>query len=241
MTKVLFSRADFEDATKSSGLMLAPAINYFTSKGLRVDDLDGSRATKANVDASISSEKPAAIISNGHGDDTRHTLFNYEVVYETCSCDELNGVEIVYLFSCLNGRSLVPDAVEKGARAVIGYNQTFGWVQTGTNPLTDTHASGTAEAVQALAKAIADGKTAQECVQASTTVWDQQIAKWQMSSDSYAAEVLKWMLSNRNAQVLAGDPNARLSVQGPAIPAIPIPKGAAISVVAGLLLLLLAA
>lgn len=208
--KVLFARASFEEATQSSALMLAPAINYFVGKGLRIDDLVGSRATKANVDASINSERPAAIISNGHGDDTRHTLYNYEVVYETCSCDELNGIEIVYLFSCLNGRNLVPDAVEKGAKAVIGYNQTFGWVQTGTNPLTDTHASGTAEAVQALVKAMADGKTAQEEVQASTDVWNQQIAKWQASDDPYAAEVVKWALSNRDAQVLSGDPSARL-------------------------------
>jgi hypothetical protein len=93
-------------------------------KSMYVTDLEGAEAVRKNLENSITKENPQLIFLNGHGD--RKTVLGHkdEVILDLNNA-KLTKDKIVYALSCDSLEMLGKISVEKGAKAYIGYKESF--------------------------------------------------------------------------------------------------------------------
>ena len=96
-------------------------------KEIHLNNLEGTKANRKNVEAGLSSKEKTLAFFNGHG--------NEEIVFghqDKPILDENNvGLtkdKIVYALACSSLVTLGEVAVRKGAKAYIGYSEEFMWV-----------------------------------------------------------------------------------------------------------------
>lgn len=94
---------------------------------IRLNELEGSKANRKNLESSLSTSERTLAFLNGHG--------NQEVVFghidkPILDKDNVNltNDKIVYALACDSLVKLGKLAVEKGAKAYIGYKDEFMWV-----------------------------------------------------------------------------------------------------------------
>lgn len=213
----LFARPNFDRATGYAHYYMNIAAGY-AARNMRVIDLDGSGATKANIFAALEEEDPVFCYLNGHGNADTYTAQNKEVVMQTCHGDESLIGRIVLLLSCSCGIRLAQSAVSKGATTVFGWTVDFTWIAA-EDPATDPYAKGYFEAVNAISNALAIGKTTKEAMDMSLASWNQWIDYWTRSVDSYASMVVQYMVHDRDGQKLFGSTSARITT-----PMAPMPE-----------------
>ena len=219
----LFVRPLFDKATSYAHYYMDVAAAY-AAQNLRVIDLDGNGATKANIFAALEGEDPIFCYWNGHGNADTYTAQNKEVVMQTCHGDESLIGRIVLLLSCSCGIRLAQDAVTKGATTVFGWTVDFTWIALEDPP--DTYSQGFFESVNAISDALAYGKTTQEAMDLSLAAWNQWIDYWTKSADPHASQVIQWLVHDRDGQKLFGSTAARITTPTPPPPdggEIPVP------------------
>lgn len=212
----LFVRPLFDMATSYAHYYMDLAAGY-AAGNMRVIDLDGNGATKANIFAALEGEDPVFCYWNGHGNADTFSAQDKEVVMQTCSGDESLIGRVVLLLSCSCGIRLAPDAVSKGATTVFGYTVDFTWIAV-EDPATDPYARGYFEAVNTISNALAYGKTTQEAMNLSLASWNQWIDYWAGSADPYASAVIQYMVHDRDGQTLFGSTSARITTPTPPPP-----------------------
>lgn len=111
---------------------------------------------------------------------------------------------------------LGPDAVNKGGRCYIGWDQDFVWVMEQVqDPLVDPKARGFFEAVLEILYRLSDGASTSDAFRASMDVWNYWIDFWTKSTDPDAPLVLQHMIHDRDSQKLIGDETASVTVGVP--------------------------
>ena len=227
------SRPCFDPATCYGALGLKHAVDYFIDAGFLVDDYYAGDATRENIIKSLEEKDPILFFMVGHGSKSVTTCQNLEKLFWVCNCKELSG-RVVYTLSCLCGKELGPDIIEKDGWCYIGYNYVFGWVQVKPgDPLDDRYARGFYEAVLEILYSLADGLTTGEAYKRSIDKWNYWIDYWSRQDDILASLVLAWMISDRDHQVLIGDENARVAI--PVLPATLIPATLPLMIIGGVI------
>jgi hypothetical protein len=215
--RALFVRPSFEAATYVGSLALKRAVDDWAARGYAYTDLEGANATRANILGDLSSNDPLFTVLLGHGNETTYTAQNYERVFWKSDCGALAG-RVVFALSCLTAAELGPDAVAKGCKTYMGYDEVFGWVMERIqDPLADRYARGFFEPVLELLYRLAGGSSAGDAYRASIDKWNYWIDYWSRSTDPAAPEVLSWLINDRDHQKLLGDETATVTV------AVPIP------------------
>jgi len=210
------TRPDFEPATLMGNMALSHAVDYLRGRGFFVDDLAGDSAVREGVLASLAVNDPVWFFGVGHGNASTFTGQDYDRIFWTCNCRELNG-RVVYLLSCITGAELGPDMVEdKGAWCYIGYREPFSWVQERLqDPLADTYGRSFFEPVLELIYRLAEGRTTREAFNASIERWNYWIDYWSRSDDPNAPIIVMLLIHNRDIQVLFGDESATVATPIP--------------------------
>jgi len=200
-------------------MALQHGIEYCQSRDFIVDDLPGNNATRTKVLNSLENSDPIWFFGVGHGNRSIFTGQNLGHIFWVCDCKELRG-RVVFLLSCLVGAELGPDMVnDKGATTFIGYKEVFSWLQEEfQDPLEDPYGKSFFEPVLEIIYRLADGYTTREAYNASMAKWNYWIDYWTKSDDPYAPAVLQLLIHDRNAQVLIGSEEARVTRTVPEIP-----------------------
>lgn len=95
-----------------------------------VIDLESKQAVQENILKTIV-ENPVynLIFGTGHGSPTIYTAEYAKPVFTLENCGILQGRE-VYLHSCLTGKRLGPEMIQKGARNYVGFIIEWSWTFT---------------------------------------------------------------------------------------------------------------
>lgn len=94
---------------------------------IHLNNLEGTKADRTNVERGLSSKEKTLAFFNGHGNE--ETVFGHE---DKAILDKnnvkLTKDKIVYALACSSLVTLGKVAVKKGAKAYIGYSEEFMWV-----------------------------------------------------------------------------------------------------------------
>jgi len=197
-------------------------------KGERRQVLQGDNDVGDKFEDAARATDPCLIIGFGHGASDIWvgqyvpTEERYSTLLTPANADMMAG-RAVYLLSCLTAQELGPALVNSGAISYAGYDQEFTWVGSGASPATDLQAAPFGRAATAYPKELIAGKTVKEAQDRAIAVFNEEIAKWEQSTDSYAREIVKWLLWDRDAFTVLGD-TTTLAIT-PGIPVILIVGG----------------
>jgi hypothetical protein len=183
-------------------------LNSLAFRGVR-KQLYGDDAVASKFISAIESLNPSLVVGMGHGNAEayagQYTEGGYSILLTTANADLMAG-RVVYLLSCLTAQELGPMMEARGATAYAGYNQEFVWtVSTPESPATDPLAAPFARASTMYPKVLIAGKTVEEAREEAIKTFNQEIEAWEQSTDTYAREVVKWLLWDRDAFTVLGD------------------------------------
>jgi len=215
---VTVTRPDFEPATLLGSMALQHGIEYCQSRDFIVDDLSGNNAVRTKVLESLEKQDSIWFFGVGHGNKDIFSGQWLNYIFWTCNCKELRG-RVVYLLSCITGKKLGPDMVDKGAASYIGYEDTFVFAYSAVqDPLIDPYGKSFFEPVLEIIYRLADGYTTREAYNASMAKWNYWIDYWTRSDDPYAPMILLLLIHDRDVQILLGSEEARVTRTVPEIP-----------------------
>jgi len=187
--------------------------SFILRRGLK-QVLQGDADIGSNFENVTKSLNPSLVVGFGHGaSDTWagqyiKTEDGYSILLTPANADLMVG-RVVYLLSCFTAQELGPDMINSGATAYAGYNQEFTWVGSNTSfPAIDPQAAPFGRAATAYPKELIGGKTVGSAKEKAINVFNEEIARWEKSTDPYAREVVKWLLWDRDAFTVLGDETA---------------------------------
>lgn len=97
------------------------------NKEIHLSELEGSKANRRRTETALSSKYKTLIFLNGHGDVWTVFGHNDEPILDKNNI-HLTADKIVYALACDSLVELGKLAVEKGAKAYIGYKDEFMWI-----------------------------------------------------------------------------------------------------------------
>ncbi|MAG78001.1 hypothetical protein CL616_01410 [archaeon] len=97
------------------------------NKKIHLNELKGSKANRKNVISSLSKQKPTLVFFNGHGNEWTVFGHNDKPILDEENINLTKG-KIIYALACDSLTELGEVAVNKGAKAYIGYKDEFMWV-----------------------------------------------------------------------------------------------------------------
>jgi len=145
----------------------------------------------------------------------RYTGDTEQDIFECEECSKLSG-RIVYLLSCLTANGLGYKIIENGAIAYAGYNISWTWVSEGEptgDPYEDKYAHGYWESANELWMAFIDGDDFYTAVQKCMYKYNQWIDYWYNSGDPDAAQVMMWLVHDRDGLVVLDSCSIQYSEQ----------------------------
>jgi len=165
MPKALIIAPCFEIATQE----WYPWLVYYLAPQLKARGVEpvlvqGDKATRENVWKLLTDEEIRAILGVGHGNDNVYTGQNYDEIFVSCQYpSETIRNRCFAPVSCLVGRGLLPDMVEKGLGCGLGEITVYVfYFQPGVDPLQDWVLALFTKSEFVYAISLAEGKTSGE-------------------------------------------------------------------------------
>lgn len=122
----LITRPEHDKVTFYLSTWMGETRNYAAERGIKIIDLKGADATKANFESYITKGPEINfVVFNGHGNDTTVTGHNNETIVSVGINEHLLAHKIVYSISCSSAKVLGEKSVEAGALAYVGYKDSF--------------------------------------------------------------------------------------------------------------------
>lgn len=216
---MLVAISDFDPATKMGGFWMDRTVEKIKAEQVRVVELRGESVRLEPLTDSLRVENPSECWMLGHGSETKFTGYNREVILEKGVNEKLMDRRICHLFSCLTGTpgGLAESIAESGALASIGYSAEF-IIGLAIEPYPESKITQSlCEPDCEIELSLADGKNCVEAFEASdekTEWW----LEWWRSSGYPDADLIIWsLLSNQNAKMLYGVPEAQVTIQAPPV------------------------
>ncbi len=213
MVKALISAPAFELATKE----WYPWLVYYLAPQLKARGVEpvlvqGDKAIRENIWKLLEDEDIKAIFGCGHGNDNVFTGQNYDEIFVSCQYPgHLIENRCFAPVSCLVGRGLLPDMVNKGLGCGLGEITVYTfYLQPGVDPLQDWILALFTKAEFVYAISLAEGKTSGEAHALMVKAYYENADKVR-DIDPEIAYTLEYDADNRHH---FGDPNWKL-VEGP--------------------------
>jgi|SRR3989344_7556494 len=211
---VLVTRPNYEYTTRYLSAWADKIIEFAKQRGDKVLDLDGERANRKEFESMIKRHKPSFIFLNGHGNPGSIAgQANVTLIEENVNTGFLKET-IVYAVSCESAKKLGANSIEKGAKAYIGYSESFIFLidrDKRTRPADDKLASLFLDPSNQVVISLLKGHSAEEAHVASQRFFSRNILKLLNSQskqeDTGAVRFLFW---DMRFQVCQGDSKASL-------------------------------
>jgi hypothetical protein len=189
MTKCfLLTRPNYDTATSYLHYFAKDAITIAKKlKGIHVSDIEGNKATRPNLEKSMSNENPKLVFLNGHGDEMTIWGHKDEVILDSKNI-YIAKDKIVYSLACDSLAGLGDIAVGQGTQAYIGYQENFMIVADPTRHLSpgkDNNALPFKMACTKLIESLLTGTNAQEAINITKREYIRLIKSLGTSEDPY--------------------------------------------------------
>jgi len=153
------------------------------SPDFHVTSLEGPNATRINFENSMIKEQPSLVFLNGHGDKKQVAEQNDEIILDEKDINLTKG-KIVYALSCDSLEDLGDKAIEKNAKAYIGYEAKFMIVQDLTRtPAKDKNALPFKRACCTLINALIFGMPVGDAIERTKEEYRHSIRSYGTSED----------------------------------------------------------
>ena len=184
--------------------------------------LDGSDANPSNIDSAISEVDPIFFFGVGHGNVDIWTCECMTPYMTSCSdrARRMAG-RVVHLNSCLTGRGLGPDLINKGALAYFGSRSEF-WLYIGSPPCSDRAAKAVFLCEYQVEVSLLQGKTTGEAQEDRLRRYDEEIKYWtegEGRNHPHASLIVRLLEIDKSIAVMYGRKDVRIV----SVPTIPMP------------------
>lgn len=183
------------------------------TRDIHVTDLEGAKAIRDNLEKSLVKEEPGLVFLNGHGDRKRVAGHEDEIILDEKNI-KLGKDKIIYALSCDSLEELGKIAVEKGAKAYIGYKARFMLVRDPSrecSPSKDKNALPFKRACSALINSLVFGSTVSQAIERTKNEYIHSIRSYGTSEDDAYGDVplIRFALSwNLEFLDMCGNPTA---------------------------------
>jgi hypothetical protein len=215
MTKVLLvTRPTYDPITSYLHYFSKDLMTLIkTMPNMHVTDLEGTDVTRKTFEDQISKDKPGLVILNGHGNRDLVCGHKQDPILDKANIHIMKG-KIVYALSCESLQELGESAVEKGAKAYVGYMAQFMLIHDPSRvatPEKDNIALQFKKPCVTLMTALVFGNTVQESINKTKEEYANAIRYYGNSEDDYGYAPLIGFALAWNYQFLnmVGDPEAK--------------------------------
>ena len=204
MPKALFTRPDFDIATKYLAEYGKLLTNYALTKGYEVTDLYEVSATKINFEFEIGDTD--VFLGFGHGNADKLTGQNLEVILQShLNSNRLSGKKC-FLGSCHTGADLGPTMVSETCPEFYGYKEDFTFLYhpdyyANGQYLEDPYAKPFFDSLIVTGYSLLDQKTPAQIYSDQIAAYHKWWDYWITQEDPMADDVLTWLNWNENNYV----------------------------------------
>lgn len=209
----LLTRPNFDLLTSYFFYWSKALIEHAEAKGIHTVDIAEKKVTKKEFTGRLKKVRPQLLLLNGHGNQLQVAGQDNEIILDEKSSHLLEGA-VIYARACKSGLMLGRIAVDKGAKAYIGYNVDFymGYNKDIiTHPLEDKIAEMYMNPSNQVINSLLKGNSVQDASNRSKTMSLKTIQSLTISEadpeDLFHAKLL-W--SNMRAQTVHGDLSATI-------------------------------
>ena len=214
MEKCLITRPNHDKVTSYLFAYSKKIMEEIYPSKIQFLDLAEGDANTKNVESYLEKQNPKIVLFNGHGSSTQIFGFKEEVLIEKDKNEELLNEKIVYSLSCDSARTLGKSAIEKGAKAFIGYKNAFilGTEETReSTPLKDNIASSFLKPSNRLSISLLKGNSAKEASRKSKEEFKREMRKYTSTEAIPGTDkIFSALLWNMSNQVVLGNENSSL-------------------------------
>lgn len=212
--KLVITRPDHDPTTNYLSCWSKTLIAIAENKNFNVVDLHGKKANRKRFEGVVAKTKPTLIVLNGHGNDDTVSGYDNEPLVQVGVNENVLEGSITYALSCRSGKELGKKAIEKSAKAYIGYKDDFIFIideSKITKPLEDKTASLFFEPSNTVVISLLKGNTTSVSSKRSKNMFRANIRKLLTSeSPQQEKDSLPYLAWNMNHQVCLGDQEARI-------------------------------
>jgi len=212
---MVLTRPEHDPTTFYCSEWAKEVIDEAKRKGLDYIDLKRERANKKEVEGILRDKQPGFIFFNGHGDEKTVCGHQNEPLIQIDLNEDLLKFKITYSIACSSAKELGRKAVEKGARAYIGYQDPFLFLQDRnklSRPLEDEVAKPFFRASNEVPISIIKNKSVKEAFQRSQESYRREIIRYRRrhGEEPGTPFILITLLGNSSSLVFHGDGDATL-------------------------------
>lgn len=174
--------------------------------GHRVVDLYAEMATEENLVKAIEENYPELCFLFGHGSPDSFAGQNGTIVLKACINDDiLQGTRSLFV-SCSTGVTLGPSIKSKGALAYLGWQADYFFYVDDSYPiLEDPYAKGFMESAITPGLVLLRGGSVASAYRSAIAKYNEWIRYWWQSDDPVAADVITYLVWDRNNLIAIGD------------------------------------
>jgi len=216
LSYMLTTEPDWDEATQYGSYWVKAFVEEIRNLGKDVVELVGDEVTYDNFVDYLQSYNPSAFWGMGHGSENLFTGQNGDILLQKGVNEDLMTGRVVHLLACLCGAEggLAESLANAGAVCVFAYSRDFilGIESENISPEPDNEVTqsllepdGVIELILAL------GLSAVEAYKGSINRSDYWIDYWLSSGHPDADLIVYSLINNRDALMLYGVPQARLS------------------------------
>ena len=214
---ILITRTEDDEITR----YCSKWIEYKTKpeaerKGFDVIDLNKNKAVRNQVESIMLSKKPPLVLFHGHGNDNIIAGYQHQTLIHSEENAHILGEKIIHSLTCNSASILGHKAVEEhNALAFIGYREPFIALTddySASRPLADVIAKPFLESAMKVGDLLVKGNTAGEAFKKSQDTYALWIAYYRANDqEKEASDILLYLMADKNAQILIGNPDASVS------------------------------
>lgn len=206
MGKALFTRSDFDLATKYLSSYGTKLVDFAKTNGWSVVDLYGENTNTVQFETEIAT-KPQVFMGLSHGNETVFTGQNNghatPLIKQGVNDDCLKDIK-TYLWACLTGKSLGPVSVTSGCPEYYGYSTEWTFMMTegmDNKPLEDPIAMSFFDSALTTGYAMLLNKSPKEVFDSTINRYDYWWDYWSKQEHELADDIMTWLNANKNSFV----------------------------------------
>ncbi|MBI2550769.1 hypothetical protein HYV73_00280 [Candidatus Uhrbacteria bacterium] len=211
---MLVTRPDYDPATRYLSAWSSILMEEAERRKLRVIDLPGEKARKADLVGRINKLKPDLLVLNGHGSDECIAGQDAEVLVKAKDNAVLLKGKVTYAVSCNSAAVLGEEVGTYSDTAYIGFENEFAIIQSqdhASRPLDDPFAKPFMEFSNQVVTGLLKGHKTAECVSRAKETGKAKInALLTSDSDPDKQAIARYLWWDIQGLVCKGDQNKKI-------------------------------
>ncbi len=199
---LLLTRPRYDPPTHYLFYWAGLLIDEAKKRGVKVIDLDRSKAKKKTLHSYLAKQPIDIVILNGHGNQEAVAGEDNEIILSTGDGTKLLKNKIIFVRACDAGTILGKEIIRQGARGFIGYVQPFMFLSNKDSfgkPLEDELAAPVLECSNQVGTSLIKGRSAGEAHKDSLDKYTKAIDKYSSSEakNSFLLPILLWNMTSQ--------------------------------------------